>query len=272
MKPKSRCDRPNLTKARAEYIATLIPRVNENVEEVKKRHSQMAKLLLSSYKTTPQGATVRSLPNPGMLQPSYVEFIGLASNVGISFDTGRGTSTSLANENNILQTELIIGGGDNNPRVACDFNFFYGPPKGGPLKAWAFVAANGSATWNTQSTCWDTTRINSGADAYLTVQQYGPDGTLMQLPSVTGTDSAVLGGSDHEYGQDDHCLGDSGIDVVDGFQVIELPGYFPAVAGNLLQIIVSLWLLGYGYNATGDLDFLSKGRGINVIGVALQLF
>ena len=51
----------------------------------------------------------------------------------------------------------------------------------------------------------------------------------MQLPSVTGSDNVVLGESDHEYGQDDHCLGDAGIDVLDGFQVMELPGYFPAV-------------------------------------------
>jgi hypothetical protein len=140
------------------------------------------------------------------------------------------------------------------------------------LKAWAFVASNGHFSWNSWSTCWDYVFMQAYASATLTVQQFGADGTLVQLPAVDmPPDSAGLGYVQHAYDQDDHCLGDFGIDVMDAFQVMELPGFFPTLGSRPVQIVVSVGTFAGAYNGSGDLDF-AAGAGINVIGVAIQLF
>jgi hypothetical protein len=122
-------------------------------------------------------------------------------------------------------------------------------------------------------TCWDMTFIGVFVSATLSVQQLGIDGTLMQLPTVDmPSDSADLGSAKHVYSLDDHCLGDVGVDVMDAFQVMELPGFFPTLGSRPVQIVVSLDIFFDAHNGSGDLDFASTGAGINVIGVAIQLF
>jgi hypothetical protein len=257
------------------YLKKLMPRVSANVKAVEQRHARQAKLIAKVHGPRKPGLFPGppGPPPPGPApSPVDVELLTLAAQATVADSGGTGTVASTGAWKNTLSTELIVNG-QNSAIVGCDFNFFYGPKQSGLLKAWAFVSANGSFSWNTWSTCWGGTLAQGGVSAVLTIQQAGPDGALNEMSStVFQAQNGVLASAEHDYGLDDHCLGDFGIDVMDGFQVIEVPGYFPALGGRLLQAVVSIAVGAQVDNASCDLDFLSGGRNINVLGVALQFF
>jgi hypothetical protein len=265
-------------RSREKYLARLAPRVNANVRTVARSHAQQARLIASAYKKTkwpPSRLSGPPFPPQGPpASPIDVTFIDVASFTQIRVDQGSGTVLTQGHMNNTLSTELLLPQANNpHPSVGCDFVFDYAPIRSGVLRAAAYVATNGSLTWNNWSTCWGSTNLDVKVMASISVQQFGPGGVLNQVPSPYGPFStAWLASSSHDHGQDDHCMGDIGIDVYDRFEVIPLSLDFPALGLAIAQVVVSLDLTTWVDNAGGDVDFATGGRNINVLGVAVQLF
>jgi hypothetical protein len=245
------------------HLAELMPKMNAHARSTRRGHASRIALLKSLARSKVPPRVLPSPPSP-MGPPPEVVILNKADSV--DFVNGDGV-TNLAPWNNTLQTAPSASGDGATFDLRCDFEFLYRPSRSGLLHAWAWVAPNGMVEWATNALCEPVSIVDATGTASMVLQQ-----PALGIMNQVALPDQPLGPEASDGSLIQNCTSDYGMLPYDQFLVFETSAMeLPVVANSPVQVVVSIVLQGFVYEALCAFDFNTGPRQINVPAVILNL-
>lgn len=240
-------------------VKKLESRLNANVKTVAERHQQLRERLQRT-KFVPHFHSSPA-PSPAAVTLGYLA-IPTTQDLDDENTPKNAAITPGANTNDgvYLTFDWKISGGSGEASITAFFNYLWTPPTAGSLGIFSLAAYNGTGNWSIDAACGYDGWFNVNLNTSITVQQTDSAGHINTADGqpTTGIHDRHTGGCTHH----------SGAKPYDQVDYLQLP--MPFNVEKRLPVTITILIEGYvdaEFGASGEVDFSSAGKSINLPGV-----